>query len=127
MTETVLDVVGERQREIVVTLAISDLDIAEDVIRVLAHMDESVELRRITEDLSTVVDVDTGALTPLQRETVVFAIEKGYYEAPRETDLDELSDALGVSKSAVSQRLCAAERKILTQLSDGLPTAADGA
>lgn len=121
MNDQLLDGDGETQQQIVITFSISNPDLAENVIRILAHMEDSVELKQITEDLSTVVGIDMCVLTPLQRETLVFAIENGYYDEPRETDLEELSDALGVSKSAVSQRLRTAERKLITQISQGLP------
>ena len=44
-------------------------------------------------------------LTDAQRETLVAALEAGYFEVPRRTTLVELADELGVSDSAVSQRL----------------------
>lgn len=44
-------------------------------------------------------------LTPEQRETLVAAMEAGYFSVPRETTLVELAEELGVSDSAVSQRL----------------------
>lgn len=44
-------------------------------------------------------------LTPVQRETLVAAYERGYLEVPRQTSIQGLADALGVSTSAVSARL----------------------
>ncbi|WP_224332994.1 helix-turn-helix domain-containing protein [Haloprofundus halobius] len=44
-------------------------------------------------------------LTPPQRETLVAAFEMGYFTVPRETNITELADELGVSPNAVSQRL----------------------
>lgn len=55
---------------------------------------------------------DTG-LTQKQREALALAIESGYYERPREATLDDLADELGVTRSAVSQRLTAIERKLV--------------
>jgi predicted DNA binding protein len=37
----------------------------------------------------------------------------GYYEQPRTTDLGAIADELGVSESAVSQRLNNAETKLV--------------
>lgn len=53
-------------------------------------------------------DDERGAeygLTSVQRETLVTAYERGYFEAPRETSIDQLGEALEVSSSAVSGRL----------------------
>ncbi|QSW97765.1 helix-turn-helix domain-containing protein [Haloterrigena alkaliphila] len=44
-------------------------------------------------------------LTPVQRETLVTAYERGYFEDPRDASVEDLADALGVSSSAVSGRL----------------------
>lgn len=44
-------------------------------------------------------------LTAEQRDTLVTAFERGYYNVPRDVDMEGLADALGVSSNAVSQRL----------------------
>lgn len=44
-------------------------------------------------------------LTEQQRETLGLAYENGYFEEPREADLGELADELGVTPSAASGRL----------------------
>ncbi len=46
-----------------------------------------------------------GALTDLQRETVLAALDAGYFSVPRETTLEELAERMGVSDTAISQRL----------------------
>lgn len=48
---------------------------------------------------------DQFGLTPLQTETLVAAFELGYFETPRAASVEDLADALGVSSSAVSDRL----------------------
>ncbi|WP_049920957.1 helix-turn-helix domain-containing protein [Halopiger djelfimassiliensis] len=58
--------------------------------------------------LHEAVDGDANrrfGLTPAQRDLVVAAYEAGYFDVPRKTTLVELGDRLGVSDSAVSQRL----------------------
>ena len=65
------------------------------------------------------VQVDVGILTEMQRRTLEMAYEAGYYETPRRTDLGELSEELGVSRSAVSQRLNTAEAKLVSAVLDG--------
>ncbi|NUB92816.1 helix-turn-helix domain-containing protein [Haloterrigena sp. SYSU A558-1] len=44
-------------------------------------------------------------LTDAQYETLVAALEHGYYEIPRAVDMDALSDELDVSHQALSERL----------------------
>lgn len=46
-----------------------------------------------------------SALTETQRETLAVALDEGYFEVPRRITLVELADELGVSDTAVSQRL----------------------
>ena len=48
---------------------------------------------------------DTYGLTDVQRETLLAAVEAGYFAIPRETSTEELADRLGVSSQAVSERL----------------------
>ncbi|RKD97327.1 putative DNA binding protein [Halopiger aswanensis] len=52
-------------------------------------------------------DEDDGvvALTEKQQELLAVAHEEGYFDVPRGISQDELADRLGVSKSAISQRL----------------------
>jgi hypothetical protein len=52
-------------------------------------------------------------LTEKQEEAVTTAVEMGYYSSPRETTLGDLADRLGVSLSALSQRLNAVEMKLV--------------
>ena len=44
-------------------------------------------------------------LTPTQRDTLVAALEAGYYDLPRKVTHEELSDRLGVSQQSISHRL----------------------
>jgi len=62
--------------------------------------------------------VDT--LTDRQETVMRRAFEMGYYEQPRTTDLGAIASELGVSESAVSQRLNSAETKLVkAYLNDG--------
>lgn len=44
-------------------------------------------------------------LTPTQRDTLVAALETGYYDVPRKVTHEELAERLGVSQQSVSNRL----------------------
>lgn len=52
-------------------------------------------------------------LTARQREVLLAAIERGYYEIPRETTTAELADSVGVERRTVEDHLRRAERKIV--------------
>jgi hypothetical protein len=54
-------------------------------------------------------------LTPVQRETLRLAYERGYYEIPRGTSLMELASDLGVSDQACSERLRRGIQRILDE------------
>ena len=51
------------------------------------------------------VDDDGPDLTRRQRETVVLAYEKGFFEVPRQATLSDLAVEFDVSEQAISQRL----------------------
>lgn len=64
--------------------------------------------------------IDQIPLTDKQREAVRTAVEMGYYESPRDASLGDLADTLGVTRSALSQRLNAVETKLITALASDL-------
>ncbi|NGM67672.1 bacterio-opsin activator [Natronolimnobius sp. AArcel1] len=45
------------------------------------------------------------ALTATQQEALVLAYERGYFESPRETTMEEIGDELGITQQAVASRL----------------------
>ncbi|ELY95258.1 bacterio-opsin activator HTH domain-containing protein [Natrialba chahannaoensis JCM 10990] len=64
-------------------------------------MSVAVEHLRVSDD----EDDGVVALTEKQQELLLVAYQEGYFDVPRGISQDELADRLGVSKSAVSQRL----------------------
>jgi predicted DNA binding protein len=73
-----------------------------------------LDLRRIYSAADPALDDDATGLTPVQRETLLTALEVGYFAVPRETTLVELAAELGISDQAVSERLRRAQAKLLT-------------
>lgn len=70
--------------------------------------------------------VDIGAeMSDAQREAVELALAAGYFDVPRETTLVELAERLGVSDSAVSERLrrgtAAALQRVLSSAGERTP------
>lgn len=90
---------------------------AEDLQGVLAALPEEVEV--------TVHEIGSydrrggalaGALTDRQREAVRTALERGYYEVPREACLADVADALDRAESSTSLLLRRAEREMLSRV-----------
>lgn len=50
-------------------------------------------------------DTQQFGLTEVQAETLLTALDRGYYSIPREVNLEELAEPLDVSHQAVSERL----------------------
>ncbi|SEV84377.1 helix-turn-helix domain-containing protein [Natrinema salifodinae] len=57
-------------------------------------------------------------LTDAQYETLVAALDRGYYEIPRGMDMEALSDELDISHQALSERLRRAHRTLVEELVD---------
>ncbi|MFC4358631.1 helix-turn-helix domain-containing protein [Halobium salinum] len=78
--------------------------------RAFARFYETCEERGLDIEIRTIYgsvsdDGDGFGLTECQREALSTAHEQGYFDVPRGTSLDELAAELGVSDTAVSQRL----------------------
>ena len=73
---------------------------------------QSFELRDLTEPGAP--RQTFGELTPDQRDAIVVARERGYFEVPRRTTVREIADELEVSHQAISERL----RRGITNLVD---------
>ncbi|APW99257.1 bacterio-opsin activator [Halobiforma lacisalsi AJ5] len=78
----------------------------DDLVAFNADCDErgvsvTVDYLRVSDD----GDDGVVALTEKQQDLLLTAYEEGYFDVPRGISQDELADRIGVSKSAVSQRL----------------------
>lgn len=54
-----------------------------------------------------------ASIPPRQRELLNEAVERGYFEIPRETTLEEIADAMGITKTTASNHLRKAERTLV--------------
>lgn len=77
----------------------SDLDIALDVQRVYSVSADQI-------------DMEYG-LTSKQRETLITALEMGYFHVPRETTQQELAEELGIQSSSASETLRRATAELI--------------
>ncbi|MFC3958455.1 helix-turn-helix domain-containing protein [Halovivax cerinus] len=57
-------------------------------------------------------------LTDAQYETLVTALASGYYEIPRDVDMEGLAKELEISHQALSERLRRAHRRLVTEALD---------
>lgn len=106
---------------VVIKTYLSDRERLTELIGDLKAVTERVTVRRLkrvdTQDEANrqkFVTLDLYELTDKQRQAVTAAVAAGYYETPREISLGELAARLEISKSALSQRLKAAESKLVT-------------
>lgn len=97
------------------------LEVADhEALTTLLETIESANVEVSTKNISTAslsptetVTLDLDVLTEKQRRTLALALDEGYYDRPRKTDLAALADALDISRSAVSQRIRTAEKKLV--------------
>ena len=52
-------------------------------------------------------------LTATQREALVLAYERGYFDTPRETSLEEIAEELGITQQSLSSRLRRGHRRLI--------------
>jgi len=52
-------------------------------------------------------------LTEAQREALVMAYKRGYFDTPRETSLEEIADELGITQQSLSSRLRRGHRRLI--------------
>lgn len=100
-----------------VTLRVSDREIMEHIIGLYKQADSEVEVISISNpclDGSQPAMLDLGSITRRQWEALEVAHSYGHYTGKRGGDLELIADDLGISKSAASQRLRAAESRIVS-------------
>ncbi|MEF8882903.1 MAG: helix-turn-helix domain-containing protein [Halapricum sp.] len=107
----------------VVETYVSDTEAVADLVSDIREICERVSLRSIvstdTSEFEESCSVDVSELTKKQREAVYYAQKTGYYDPDSDVTLDQLADQIGISTSALSQRLQRAEGNVLRQLSIG--------
>jgi len=76
-------------------------------------------------DPTGAIRYDQHGLSQKQFDVLEAALERGYYEIPRNVTLGELADEFDVSHQALSERLCRAHRTLVANVvSSDLPLAA---
>jgi len=108
---------------VLVTAYVDDRDAVRRLVEALRGVVDRVRLVRLAvvegADATEQVTFDLSALTPKQRRGLELAVVRGYFDDDRDVRLSELADELGISKSALSQRLRTAQAKLVTDVFDG--------
>lgn len=86
----------------VLEVRLPDREVLQEYVRLLRAEGFSVELLRA---YPANKPEDRFGLSKKQADALEAAHEGGYFEVPRETDLESLSDELGVSEQALSERI----------------------
>lgn len=102
---------------------VPDTETVSSIVSDVRERCERVIVRSITSterlEYSETCSIDVSALTPKQREAVHTAKQAGYYDPDTKVPLRDLATEMGISKSALSQRLRRAEANVIRQLSCG--------
>ncbi|QAU13878.1 helix-turn-helix domain-containing protein [Halorubrum sp. BOL3-1] len=107
---------------ILVTAYVDDRSAVRDLVEELREVVDRVRLVRLAvvegPDATEQVTFDLSELTPKQRRGLELAVVRGYFDDDRDVRLSDLADELGISKSALSQRLRTAQAKLVTDVFD---------
>ena len=115
--ECVYDLESVQDGSLRISISVLDRTLLGEIVTTLRESEANVDVRRISRmDENETIELDTTEITDKQREAVELAVELGYYDRPRDADLQELATRLGISKSAVSQRLNAVESTLVRSL-----------
>lgn len=99
---------------------LEDTDAVSGLVNDIRDRCDRVKLRSITsteqQTYRQTCTVDLSALTPKQRDAIHHAKELDYFDPCSKVELGEVAAEMGISNSALSQRLQRAEANILRQL-----------
>jgi predicted DNA binding protein len=102
-----------------VTLKVEDRSVLQRVVDQYSTLESDIKMISIVDpsrDDVNSLSVDVSDVTEKQWEALEVAHELGHYSTQRGGNLADIADVLGISKSAASQRLRAAEGKIMSAI-----------
>lgn len=102
-------------RRVTFSISFQDREELRGLIEDLRRVDASVSVDWLVSEgeTPTTAEIDVSEITTKQQEALETARALGYYDTPRQTDLSSIATELEISESAVSQRLNAAETKLV--------------
>lgn len=65
--------------------------------------------------METTKSGDRSGLSPEQREALLLALERGYFETPSEAVLDDIADELNITRQALSDRIRRGNEQVLRE------------
>lgn len=83
-----------------------------EFLRLFKNQGIPISLERLY-DLSDVIEMEHRKLTSTQRETLLAAYERGYFDRPRQVTQKELAEEFDVTARAISERLRRATRNLI--------------
>lgn len=100
---------------VIMTVTVQSRDELRSIVTELQAVEARVSVERLVQGdrSAAITEIETGAITDKQEEALELAVASGYYEKPRGTDLGTIAAELDISESAASQRLNAAETKLV--------------
>lgn len=116
---TILDAVGTADHW-EFQIRADDRERIQEFLDVFAGQGIPIELTRLSSISQD--SASDGELTPKQRQTLMAALEMGYFETPTQVSQEEIGERFGVSGRAVSKRLRRGMKNLIrsTLESDGL-------
>lgn len=75
--------------------------------------EQNIEIKITAVHSLLAVQGDSYELTDAQREALVLAYERGYFDSPRKTSLEELADELDITQQSLSSRLKRGHRRLI--------------
>jgi len=111
---------GVRSGAVVAVVTVRNRETLKELLDGLRAVDADVSIDWLIrgQEVDATMEICVDGITDKQVAALEIALENGYYNTPRETDLGELAETLSISESAVSQRLNAAETKLVRAFLD---------
>lgn len=111
---------GVRSGAVVAVVTVRDRETLKELLDGLRAVEAEVSVDWLIrgQEVDATIEICVDGITDKQEVALEIALENGYYDTPRETDLGELAETLSISESAVSQRLNAAETKLVRSFLD---------
>lgn len=119
--ECAAEIEGFRDGALLVSVTLPRRETLRELVTALRDRQATVHLEQVLPlaadgDDDRRLTLDPAGITEKQRSALATAVELGYYERPRGADLATVAEELGISRSAASQRLNAAEATLVGAL-----------
>ena len=77
------------------------------------HQEQNISIDIATVHALLPIKGEGYELTETQREALVLAYERGYFDTPRESSLEEIADELDITQQSLSSRLRRGHRRLI--------------